>query len=577
MADSQIKCIDDENINVKIPESKPEFYYSEEQRAALEHLLKHGDGAFKMRLKEDNIKDFLSAREVKWIRETFQEYDKESDTESCGSRSLHDSNADSGVHSTYWPTMSDTEVPPLDIGWPNSAFYKGVTRVSVYTHPPKENSPHIKEVVRRLIQESNKLVAVVMDLLTDLLILQDLLDAASKRGVAVYLLLEERGLPHFLDMCSRLHISAQHLRNLRVRMVKGSGMALSFGKLPGAMCSKYMLIDGDKVMFGSYSFTWTSSRMNRNTITVMSGQVVDFFDHDFRELYAVSDKVDLYREFHITKPPMPAPVVKAPAAPSKPVLPVSTSRFQVSLEDSKQVNLKVPAHKYHNPKYALVVGNSLGLTGSLQDLTKLREYVGQNAGSNIEKLLQPSESSNEQLNGTAPQPPKSPEETSENKGDKVKGPKNSSPFSLKKQRSSFRLFLKSRSPNQSPELRTANHISDSKMPGQSQPMPGSPSKDISLANHSKEVSKSPVKEVPPEERPKTVTSSPLHDIPEHDSMTDIDGTYVIVEKPSALKFKKDKKASKLGQRSISLLTLNTAEDDGSRGRRQNHKKTCIQS
>lgn len=51
-----------------------------------------------------------------------------------------------------------------------------------------------------------------MDLLTDLQILQDLLDAASKRGVAVYLLLEENGLPHFLDMSSRLQISTQHLR-----------------------------------------------------------------------------------------------------------------------------------------------------------------------------------------------------------------------------------------------------------------------------------------------------------------------------------------------------------------------------
>ncbi|XP_026858605.2 protein FAM83F [Electrophorus electricus] len=576
MAASQLKCIDDENINVKIPESKPQFYYSEEQRAALEHLLKHGDGAFKMRLKEDNTKDFLSAREVKWIRETFQEYVNESDSESCGSRSLHDSNADSGVHSTYWPTMSDTEVPPLDIGWPNGAFYKGVTRVSVYTHPPKENSPHIKEVVRRLIQESNKLVAVVMDLLTDLLILQDLLDAASKRGVAVYLLLEERGLPHFLDMCSRLHISAQHLRSLRVRTVRGYGMALSFGKFPGAMCSKYMLVDGDKVMFGSYSFTWTSSRMNRNTITVMSGQVVDFFDNDFRELYAVSDKVDLYHELHITKPPMPAPAVKVSAAPSNQLLPVSTSRFQVSLEDSKQVNLKVPAHKYHNPKYALVVGNNFGLTGSLQDLTKIREYVGQSPVSNIEKLLEPS---GEQLKNVSPQTPESKEDTNENKGDKNKGQKNPSPFSLKKQRSSFRLFLKGRSPNQSPELRTANHISDSKTPGHSQPKPGSQSKDITVAKHSKEMPKvaSPVKEAPPEGTAKHMTSSALQNIPENGSTTELDSTYVIIENPSALRFKKDKRPSKLGQRSMSLVTINTADEDGSRGHRQSHKKTCIQS
>ncbi len=155
MAESQLVCMDDEHVNVKIPESKPEFYYSEEHRAALEQLLKNGDGAFKMRLKEDNVKDFLSAREIKWMRDTFQEYDSDSDT--CCSRSPHDtSEEDSGVHSTYWPTMSDTEIPPLDIGWPSNGHYKGVTRVSVYSHPPKPNSPHIKEVIRKLIQESTK-------------------------------------------------------------------------------------------------------------------------------------------------------------------------------------------------------------------------------------------------------------------------------------------------------------------------------------------------------------------------------------------------------------------------------------
>lgn len=43
-----------------------------------------------------------------------------------------------------------------------------------------------------------------------------------------------------------------YLQNLRVRTVGGTGLALSFGKLPGSLCSKYMLVDGDKVAFGSY-------------------------------------------------------------------------------------------------------------------------------------------------------------------------------------------------------------------------------------------------------------------------------------------------------------------------------------
>ncbi|KAK7167635.1 hypothetical protein R3I94_001887 [Phoxinus phoxinus] len=554
MAESQLVCMDDDHVNVKIPESKPEFYYSEEQRAALEQLLKNGDGAFKMRLKEDNVKDFISAREIKWMRDTFQEYDSDSDT--CCSRSPHDTSEDSGVHSTYWPTMSDTEIPPLDIGWPSNGHYKGVTRVSVYTHPPKTNSPHIKEVVRRLIQESTKLVAVVMDLLTDLQILQDLLDAASKRGVAVYLLLEENGLPHFLDMSRRLQISTQHLRNLRVRTVRGSGMPLSFGRLPGSQCSKYMLVDGEKIMFGSYSFTWSSSRMNRNTITVMSGQVVDFFDNDFRELYAVSDKVDLYREFHISKPALPVPVLKTPVEPSKLTVPVSTSRFQISVEDNKQANLKVPAHKYHNPKYSLVVGNSLGVTGSLQDLSKLRDYVDQASVNNMDKSIYPDGDS------VCSQSPTSPDGIEDGKGDGKKP----SLFGSKKQRSSFRNFLKGRANNQSPDTlsKTTHQNTDTKHVNH---------KDTKLTNSSKEASRlaNHIKEQ--EDASKNI-SPVTRKISETESTDEIEDTFEIINPPQ-VKFKLKK--SKMGPRSVSLQTIAPDGEDGLRGRRRSQKKACIQS
>ncbi|XP_051995522.1 protein FAM83F-like [Xyrauchen texanus] len=559
MAESQLVCMDDEHVNVKIPESKPEFYYSEEQRAALEQLLKNGDGAFKMRLKDDNVKDFLSAREIKWMRDTFQEYNSDSDT--CCSRSPHDTSEDSGVHSTYWPTMSDTEIPPLDIGWPSSGHYKGVTRVSVYTHPPKTNSPHIKEVVRRLIQESTKLIAVVMDLLTDLLILQDLFDAASKRGVAVYLLLEEHGLPHFLDMSSRLQISAQHLRNLRVQTVRGSGLDLSFGRLPGSLCSKYMLVDGEKVMSGSYSFTWSASRMNRNTITVMSGQVVDFFDNDFRELYAVSDKVDLYREFHITKPTLIVPVLKTPAEPIRRALPVPTSRFQVSLEGTKQTDLKVPAHKYHNPKYSLVVGNSLGMTGSLQDLSTLRDCVDQGTVNNMEKLIC--------TNGDSIRP-LSPDGTEDSKcnGKKL------SPFGSKK-RSSFRSFLKGRANNQSPDSNTTYHSPVSKTTTQStDPVQINHNKNTKVTNNSMEASWL-TRHIREEDASKHITPTPTHKISETDSTSELEDTFEIIESPPVVKFKGKK--GKMGQRSISLQAISTDGEDGLRGRRRHQKKTCIQS
>lgn len=164
MADSQLLCMEDGRIGTNIPDTKPEFLYSEEQRAAVEELLRNGDGAFKTRLQNDNMKDFLSAREVKHIYNTFKSYgsgEDGSDPETPPvtaepSSQQGRADADSGVHSTYWPQMSDTEVPPLDIGWPSGGFFRGVTQVSVHTHPPKDNGPHIREVVRRLIQESSK-------------------------------------------------------------------------------------------------------------------------------------------------------------------------------------------------------------------------------------------------------------------------------------------------------------------------------------------------------------------------------------------------------------------------------------
>lgn len=155
-------CMEDGRIGTKVPDTKPEFFYSEEQRSAVEELLRNGDGAFKMRLRSDNMKDFLSAREVKHILNTFKQYDPGEDggepqrAASASKPQQGRADSDSGVHSTYWPQMSDTEVPPLDLGWPSTGFFRGVTRVSVHTQPPKDNGPHIREVVRRLIQEATK-------------------------------------------------------------------------------------------------------------------------------------------------------------------------------------------------------------------------------------------------------------------------------------------------------------------------------------------------------------------------------------------------------------------------------------
>uniref|UniRef100_A0A3B4ZXG2 Family with sequence similarity 83 member F n=1 Tax=Stegastes partitus TaxID=144197 RepID=A0A3B4ZXG2_9TELE len=239
---------------------------------------------------------------------------------------------------------------------------------STYPGPCVFSHHCCSSTLKRIHLHLFQVIAIVMDLLTDIQILQDLMDAAFRRSVPVYILLDEQGVPHFLDMCSRLQIGAQHLRNIRARTLQGIGFGLSFGRLPGSLSNKYMLVDGDKVMFGSYSFTWCTSRMDRNMITVMTGQVVDFFDRDFRELYAISEKLDLYKEFHVSPPAANRTVtVRSKVEPKRPILPATTSRFQVSLGDSPKADIQVPAHKYYNPKYALAFGDVPRPPGSLQE------------------------------------------------------------------------------------------------------------------------------------------------------------------------------------------------------------------
>lgn len=57
-----------------------------------------------------------------------------------------------------------------------------------------------------------QVIAVVMDVFTDVDILRDLLDAGYKRRVSVYILLERTTLPHFLSMCQRANMHPGHLK-----------------------------------------------------------------------------------------------------------------------------------------------------------------------------------------------------------------------------------------------------------------------------------------------------------------------------------------------------------------------------
>ncbi|XP_036924339.1 protein FAM83F [Sturnira hondurensis] len=337
MAESQLSCLDETHVNERVTEAQAAFYYCERRRAALEALLGGGEQAYRERVKKERLRDFLSSQERQALRASWSPYEDPAPTAGPTNRGKSKAKAkappqapaEPGESLAYWPDRSDTEVPPLDLGWTDTGFYRGVSRVTLFTHPPKEEkAPHLKQVVRQMIQQAQKVIAVVMDLFTDGDIFQDIVDAAFKRRVPVYIILDEAGVKCFLEMCQGLELADFRIRNIRVRSVTGVGFYMPMGKIRGTLSSKFLMVDGEKVATGSYRFTWSSSYTDRNLLLLLTGQNVEPFDVEFRELYAISEEVNLYQ-----------------------LLGLAGGAGRIGLTSS------TVARKLINPKYALVSGS----------------------------------------------------------------------------------------------------------------------------------------------------------------------------------------------------------------------------
>ncbi|XP_045635725.1 protein FAM83F isoform X2 [Ursus americanus] len=262
MAESQLSCLDEGHVNERVTEAQAAFYYCERRRAALEALLGGGERAYRELVKKEKLRDFLSSREQQALRAAWSPYeDAAAAAAAAAARVKSKAKAKAPPQApaepceslAYWPDRSDTEVPPLDLGWTDTGVYRGVSRITLFTHPPKEErGPHLKQVVRQMIQQAQKVIAVVMDLFTDGDIFQDIVDAAFKRRVPVYIILDEAGVKFFLEMCQSLELTDFRIRNIRVRSVTGVGFYMPMGKIKGTLSSTFLMVDGDKVATGSY-------------------------------------------------------------------------------------------------------------------------------------------------------------------------------------------------------------------------------------------------------------------------------------------------------------------------------------
>ncbi|ELW65580.1 protein FAM83B [Tupaia chinensis] len=127
-----------------------------------------------------------------------------------------------------------------------------------------------------------------MDIFTDVDIFKEIVEA-STRGISVYILLDESNFNQFLSMTEKQGCQVQRLRNIRVRTVKGQDYLSKTGaKFHGKMEQKFLLVDCQKVMYGSYSYMWSFEKAHLSMVQIITGQLVESFDEEFRTLFARS-------------------------------------------------------------------------------------------------------------------------------------------------------------------------------------------------------------------------------------------------------------------------------------------------
>uniref|UniRef100_A0A3B4Z5K1 Protein FAM83H-like n=1 Tax=Seriola lalandi dorsalis TaxID=1841481 RepID=A0A3B4Z5K1_SERLL len=258
-------------------------HYREEYRLAIDALVEEDlEGYYKF-LQKDDVVDFLCTPEIQYIQSSLQVPQQSHHPEQHFLETGGDGSSD-----TYWPIHSDLDVPGLDLGWPQLHPFIGPTEVTTLVNPPEPDMPSIKEQARRLIKNAQQVIAVVMDMFTDVDILADILSAAM-RNVAVYILLDEQNAHHFVNMVSNCRVNLQSIQFLRVRTVSGITYHCRSGKsFKGQMMDRFLLTDCRAVLSGNFSFMWSFEKLHRCMAHLFLGQLVATFDEEFRILFAQS-------------------------------------------------------------------------------------------------------------------------------------------------------------------------------------------------------------------------------------------------------------------------------------------------
>uniref|UniRef100_A0A8C8VDM0 Family with sequence similarity 83 member A n=1 Tax=Pelusios castaneus TaxID=367368 RepID=A0A8C8VDM0_9SAUR len=278
--------------NQSVRPAKADFSHNESVRLATDALLDGGTESYLQALTEEGEVDFLSSVDVQYIKANAREPYYATESHAEGETEARQNDTSSLQSGTYFPGISEGSEPALLHTWSTAEkpYLKEKSSATVYFQTDKNSN--IRDIIRRCINKTSQVLAIMMDVFSDTEIFCDVLEAANKRGVFVYLLLDHSNIKLFSEMCDKVQIAEDHFKNISVRSVTGEVYCAKSGrKFSGQIQEKFIISDWRYVLSGSYSFTWLCGQVHRNFLSKFTGQVVELFDEEFRHLYTLSKPV----------------------------------------------------------------------------------------------------------------------------------------------------------------------------------------------------------------------------------------------------------------------------------------------
>ncbi|XP_064124112.1 protein FAM83A [Loxodonta africana] len=312
-------------MNQWIRPARADFSDNESARLATDALLDGGPEAYWLALSQEGEVDFLSSEEAHYVQAKAKEPPCTPEPTGGAEAGLRGHDSASLQSGTYFPVASESSEPALLHTWASAEkpYLKEKSTATVYLQTDKHSN--IRDLVRRCIARTSQVLAILMDVFTDVEIFCDILEAANKRGVFVCVLLDQGGVKLFQEMCDKVQISDSHLKNISIRSVEGEVYCAKSGrKFAGQIREKFIISDWRYVLSGSYSFTWLSGHVHRNILSKFTGQAVELFDEEFRHLYASSRPVMGLKSPRLATPLQPT------VGPSPPHGPLSDSSCSAS-------------------------------------------------------------------------------------------------------------------------------------------------------------------------------------------------------------------------------------------------------